>query len=366
MSQKTSVHLGRFLLKHGNGRLEVVVDPKQDIGDFIPSAENFPLHRLNETDIEELTQMEARSLPEGKMIGEGSDGKVYSITNSKRVVVKFVARGSMDEAMQIMSYLTVGQTATLCFGISRKWTFQKNGKNNFATFRKIVDEIKALKRIPGYENIHKLVHITRGPQYDKVYSEQCNGDLDYFYSAYSQHMEADSPHWTSIATQICSGIEYMHRFGVRHMDLKPGNILYKASPYITCLITDFDRITSHDQISCSFRGTTSFAPPEDRMQMAGRSTTSIDEYCVLATLLCLTKIPGLEEPYTDKLGQEWPSHEPMDKLDWCPKRRSHTLYAITEGLRVGIDTTKRQMFYVELLRLLRVDYHLGGSRQVMV
>ena len=96
MSQKTSVHLGRFLLKRKNGSMVSVVDPEQDTKDFIPRAENFPLDRLDETDIEGLTQIEARPLPEGKIIGEGSDGKVYSITDSRRVVVKLVKRGSMN------------------------------------------------------------------------------------------------------------------------------------------------------------------------------------------------------------------------------------------------------------------------------
>ena len=365
MSQKTSVHLGRFLLKRKNGSMESVFDPEQDIQDFIPRAENFPLNRLDETDIEGLTQIEARPLPEDKVIGKGTDGIVYSITDSRRVVVKLVKRGSMNEAMQIMSYLTVGETASDCFGISQKWTFQKNGKNNFATFRRIVNEIKELKRIPGYENIHKLVHITQGTKFDKVYSERCDGDLDHFYSAHSQHMEADSPHWTSIATQICRGIEYMHSFGVRHMDLKPGNILYKASPYITCLITDFDRITLDARISGPSRTTAIFAPPEDRLQVVRRSTTSIDEYSVLAILLCLTKIPGLEEPYTDWQGQEWAYHEPLHKLGWCTQRRSQTLYAITEGLRAGSDTWTRQSFYIQLLHLLRVGYH-NYDRENMV
>ena len=69
----------------------------------------------------------------------------------------------------------------------------------------------------------------------------------------------------SIAQQICSAIEYMHREGVTHRDIKPDNILVETRDPIVVKLSDFGlskRVENGEELLKTFCGTLLYCAPE--------------------------------------------------------------------------------------------------------
>ena len=88
-----------------------------------------------------------------------------------------------------------------------------------------------------HQNIVKVLNVEIDNGILWLFMEFCEfGDLNTFYRTRNVMMETSS----NVMKQIMSGIAYLHNRGIKHRDVKPGNILVESEQPVVVKLTDFD------------------------------------------------------------------------------------------------------------------------------
>ncbi|MBK8295535.1 MAG: serine/threonine protein kinase [Solirubrobacterales bacterium] len=100
----------------------------------------------------------------------------------------------------------------------------------------------------------------------------------------------DSEMTVEIGVQACAGLEYAHRHGIIHRDVKPGNLMITGGPVgggeMTCKLTDFGIARAAEQTRItqvgSVVGTAAYLAPE---QVRGEEATPATDVYALGVVL---------------------------------------------------------------------------------
>lgn len=154
------------------------------------------------------------------------------------------------------------------FGFCVRGRFRSDG-SEFAvkvllrTDSTVYNEITMLRWCRGHPNVLRLVNDLRDRQFAYIITECLNGG-DLAKQAVPT-MDADG-HLVvaNVVRQLVAGLGHIHRCGVAHRDLKPGNIVFKGDASRRLCIIDFGlaaRITN--RVAMNRRvGTLDYAAPE--------------------------------------------------------------------------------------------------------
>ena len=96
-------------------------------------------------------------------------------------------------------------------------------------------EVKCLRQLSGCQFVVNYITCVSDCNFKYVVTELMEGSLDTFLSS-----DEKCEHAFTICYNIAFGLEFLHKNGVLHRDLKPQNILYKTSPTdLVVKISDF-------------------------------------------------------------------------------------------------------------------------------
>ena len=95
-------------------------------------------------------------------------------------------------------------------------------------------EIKCLQELSNCPMVVNYITCTSDANFEYIVLELMEGSLDAYLQCDQECEEA-----FTICLSIASGIEFLHKKGVLHRDLKPQNILYKTNPGFSVKISDF-------------------------------------------------------------------------------------------------------------------------------
>ena len=95
----------------------------------------------------------------------------------------------------------------------------------------LFDEREAMRRHPGFENIHRILHVELSPAnpYPMLFSQLCDGIVE---DLVDRGLFESTNHdaWRAAAIQIVHAFDYMRVRGVIHLDLCIRNVFFHASP----------------------------------------------------------------------------------------------------------------------------------------
>lgn len=95
-------------------------------------------------------------------------------------------------------------------------------------------EVKCLQELSNCPMVVNYITCTSDANFEYIVVELMEGSLDEYLRCDQECEEA-----FTICLSIASGIEFLHKKGVLHRDLKPQNILYNTSPSFSVKISDF-------------------------------------------------------------------------------------------------------------------------------
>lgn len=165
---------------------------------------------------------------------------------------------------------------------------------------KLESEISVMKSL-DHKNIVKLYGVERTHTHYYLIMEQCNnGDL----MSYLQSLKSppDGSLIRNYATQIASGLSYLHSHDIVHRDLKPHNILLAVqNGEITLKIADFGfaRFLKPTDVTSTICGSPMYMAPE--IQFGQKYGTNVDMWStgvILYELICLqSPFPSVRNQY---------------------------------------------------------------------
>ncbi|MEA2211051.1 MAG: eukaryotic-like serine/threonine-protein kinase [Solirubrobacteraceae bacterium] len=164
------------------------------------------------------------------------------------------------------------------------------------------------------------------------------------------HLEVERS--LNIVTQACRGLEYAHRHGVIHRDVKPGNLL--VSDGDTVKLADFGIARATDQSSItqvgSVLGTAAYLAPEQARGEEAGPRADLYSLGVVTYQLISGRLPYEANSLSElALKQQRQAPTPLDELN---RQVPHSL-ALAVAAALAIDQTERPGDALELADMLR-------------
>ena len=159
-----------------------------------------------------------------------------------------------------------------------------------------------------------------------------------------------------IVTQACRGLEYAHRNGVVHRDVKPGNLLLSDADVIK--LADFGIARAADQSSItqvgSVLGTAAYLSPEQARGEEAGPAADLYSLGVVAYQLMSGRLPYEATSLSElALKQQRESPVPLSRLN----PRVGVALSDAVALSISIDPTQRPVDALELGELIRDGAH---------
>ena len=95
-------------------------------------------------------------------------------------------------------------------------------------------EVKCLLQLSNCPFVVNYISCTSDSNFQYIVVELMEGSLDSYL-----RFEEECEHAFTICLNLACGIEFLHKHGILHRDLKPQNILYRTQPNFTAKISDF-------------------------------------------------------------------------------------------------------------------------------
>jgi serine/threonine protein kinase len=164
------------------------------------------------------------------------------------------------------------------------------------------------------------------------------------------HLDVDLA--LDIVTQACRGLEYAHRHGVVHRDVKPGNLLVSEGEVVK--LADFGIARAADQSSItqvgSVLGTAAYLSPEQARGDEAGPQADLYSLGVVTYQLISGRLPYEASSLSElALKQQREAPIPLDQLN---QQVPHSL-ALAVGNALAIDQTERPGDALTLAQLLR-------------
>lgn len=267
----------------------------------------------------EFEQGEAPQLGFNKneRLGSGGSGIVYSVVSHNDLAVKitYYGHGYLERVM-VLQY---GKTAAKIFKPAEKWIF--NNKEKFEALDEIISELRSMQQHPGYEKLHHILHMSRlNDNKIHLFTERCAGSLCSLYTSKTGLFITRSDVWKTLVQDLVNAMNYIHHMEMAHLDIKPGNVLYKkvGEDYYTFLLTDYDFLTeaSKDYVDKVSNGSLGYTLPT----IAYNQKTSSDEYDIWLHgadmyALCITILCPIPEMHTVIFGHNYDIKNLQQKFD---------------------------------------------------
>jgi eukaryotic-like serine/threonine-protein kinase len=164
------------------------------------------------------------------------------------------------------------------------------------------------------------------------------------------HLEVDEA--VDVLTQACRGLDYAHRNGVVHRDVKPGNLLVSDSDVVK--LADFGIARATDQSSItqvgSVLGTAAYLAPEQARGEEAGPRADIYSLGVVAYQLLSGRLPYEAVSLSElALKQQRESPTPLDELD--SRVRPELAFAVSMALAIDKEARPRDaMVFAEALQ----------------
>jgi serine/threonine protein kinase len=164
--------------------------------------------------------------------------------------------------------------------------------------------------------------------------------------------QLDVPFALDVVTQACRGLEYAHRHGVVHRDVKPGNLLVSDSDVVK--LADFGIARAVDQSSItqagSVLGTAAYLSPEQARGEEAGPRADLYSLGVVTYQLISGRLPYEANSLSElALKQQREAPLPLDELN---PQVPHAL-AQAVAMALAIDQTARPENALELADLLQ-------------
>ena len=203
------------------------------------------MYREHETD--ELRQLKAE-IRNGQTDGQ----RIPETTLQYYQIIKLLGKGSFGKVYLGLQKLSNRLVAIKCL---EKLYFKDE-----VTKKKILSEVKILKRLLGHPNIIKLLEVFENKKYVFFVMEYAaNGDLLRYLKQKTMLEEEEGKY---MFYQIACGLRYIHKQGIIHRDIKLDNILLDESFH--CKICDFgvSRYMKPHELVNEQCGTPAYLAPE--------------------------------------------------------------------------------------------------------
>lgn len=191
-------------------------------------------------------------------------------------IIKLLGKGSFGKVYLGLQRLTNRLVAIKCL--------EKAHLKDESTKRKILSEVKILKKVLGHPNIVKLLEVFENKKYVFFVTEYAtNGDLLKYAKSNSAIPEKDAKY---MFYQISMGLRYIHSQNIIHRDVKLDNILIDEAN--RCKICDFgvSRQIDPKELINEQCGTPAYLAPEI-IKDKGYRGFGVDIWSLGVLLFCL-------------------------------------------------------------------------------
>jgi serine/threonine protein kinase len=291
-------------------------------------------------------------------IGRGGMGIVYEAVQEslgRHVALKVLPRHSLLDAKKLMRFQREAQAAAALHHSNIVPVFGVGEHDGLHYY--------VMQLIPG-QGLHEvLARLRRGASWSEILPERDGS--------------APDTHWRKAArlgVQAADALDYAHKHGTLHRDVKPANILLDAQG--TVWLTDFGlaKLVEQNNLTSTgdLVGTLQYLAPES---LHGQCDARSDVYSLGLTLYeLLTRMPPFAETNAARLLQQVSLHEPIRprKLDPAlpldletillkaiarePARRYASAGAFAEDLRCFLDDRPIQARRISAVDRLRRWY----------
>ena len=219
---------------------------------------------------------ETRNLKEEIKNSANLDNKIPETSLQFYQIIKLLGKGSFGKVYLGLQKLTNRLVAIKCL---EKLYFKDE-----LTKKKILSEVKILKRLLGHPNIIKLLEVFENKKYVFFVMEYAaNGDLLKYLKSKGTLDEEEGKY---LFYQIVCGLRYIHRQGIIHRDIKLDNILIDEAFH--CKICDFgvSRYMKPHELVNEQCGTPAYLAPEIVLEM-GYKGFGADIWSLGVLLFCI-------------------------------------------------------------------------------